>query len=567
MANIKKGLLIEYSDLFDDEPEPIEFLLEGLNQTYLKRSLIHLLGPFMEKDHYDFESVLRTFFSPTNADFAKTIFIKLLKISHGKKILINIINPYSVLSIFEKIYNNKSDISEFGYDAEIKIFKSILLVNKIQNSNQKKSYPLIKQGSFPQSAFTLSFPYSEINNGNQSKILITQIVKMSRLLDFLSKHKKGNQLLNKYLFEFGFSDIEGYVRILVSFISTSINAIYTSRACEFKVGQNEDYLTMCNFIDKVTLIGKKTIFEEDFTTLKRKPLLKIADGHYQIIYLPFVMEMIFKGMYFQLNEINNNYLDDDKPLIKNFRGIYCHEFSEKKLLYSILLEIYQRRYKCFTGEEIKISGIEAGPDFYMRNGNYVFLFESKDVMIDKKIKVSHDYSKYEIKLREKFYNNENGDIGIYQIIKNVRKILDGEYHFDNRLIPHKLKIYPILVVHDRCLDVEGLNVILKNWFEDELNKLKELGYSISKVQNLILIDIDTLIYFKRELQNTSTKLDELLDNYSRSTKYNQEKINKQTWDIDRLFSSFNPFSNFVNGIFPKKNRNEEELIIELKRYL
>jgi len=564
MATVKLGLLIEYSDLFDDEPQSIDFYLRGLNQKYLEKSLLFLLGPFLDESQNDFRQFLLKFFSHQNREFAQKIYSKLKVITNDNKISSSILNKYTLLTMFEAIYKNKTDDLEFGYDAEIRIFKAILIGNQHQNLTKKRAYPLIKERKFPQSTIALAFPYTEINNNNPTKIFITQLVKMIKLMDFLSSHDMGCKLLEKYLNEFGFTNIDDYVNTLTLFISQSINTLYVSKTCEFYVGQSNEFSTICNFIDRLILDSNTTKFEEDFTTIKRNPIIKLGVGHYQIIYLPFVLEKIFRGMYFHLDRLNKNFHSEGQPYLKNFRGVYCYEFSEKTLLYSLLLDIYKKRYKCFTGEEIKNKGVNAGPDFYMRSGKHVYLFECKDVMIDKKIKVSNDYQQYEAVIREKLYNKKEGNVGIYQLINNILKIYTGGYSFDNGLFPEKVKIYPILVVHDRSFNVAGLNVLLNLWFEEEKNILKAHGYPISNVQNLVLIDIDTLIFYKQELQNPSIKLNDLLNGYLKKIRYDEEQIIKRKLN---LLNNFIPFSTYADEILSVNKRNDINLIKDIQKFL
>lgn len=568
MSNVKNGLLIGYSDLFDDKPKSVEQYLNGLNQGNLKTSLLHLLGPFMDGNQNDFKLLIHKFFGEPNRDFAISIYYKLLKISEEGKKEISIINPYTILTIFELIYNNtNTEEPVFGYQAEVDIFKAILVANQNQIVNQKKVYPLIRLGMYPQSVFTLAYPSSDIINGNPYKILITQMVKMLKFLDFLSSGETTKLLLDKYLMEFGFKDLNGYVCMLIDFINQSVHNIYTHRTCEFTIAQDEEYSQRCSFIDRLILMGKDTVFEEDFTTIKRNPIIKVSEGRYQIIYLPFVLEMIFKGMYFKINKINNDCLDNKMPSYKNFRGFYCFEFSEKTLLYTTLFEIYRERYKCFSGEEMKLSGLKGGSDFYMRSGKSVFLFESKDVMIDKKIKVSHNYAQYDLKLKERFYSKKEGEVGIYQLIKNIVKIFENEYQFDDGLNLSTVDIYPILVVHDRSFNTIGLNGILNLWFDEQLVILRRIGYPVQRIKKLVLIDIDTFIYFKQDFKSTSIELDELLNNYLTKTHYTKNANVYKKWDVNKLLDTFIPFSNFVFDIFSLKKSNPINLITDIKKYL
>lgn len=43
-----------------------------------------------------------------------------------------------------------------------------------------------------------------------------------------------------------------------------------------------------------------------------------------------------------------------------------------------------------SGEEIKNTyNIDAEPDYYIRNGNKIYLFESKDILIPSEVKISN----------------------------------------------------------------------------------------------------------------------------------------------------------------------------------
>ena len=113
--------------------------------------------------------------------------------------------------------------------------------------------------------------------------------------------------------------------------------------------------------------------------------------------------MLHKGVYFKLYEINNGLVKPEK-VKGNFRSFYCDEFSEKILLYKTLNSIFKNKYKELSGEEIKTNyNIDAEPDYYIRNGNSIFLFESKDILINATIKSTYDFTQYESEFRKKLY--------------------------------------------------------------------------------------------------------------------------------------------------------------------
>lgn len=66
--------------------------------------------------------------------------------------------------------------------------------------------------------------------------------------------------------------------------------------------------------------------------------------------------------------------------LKKFVG---EEFIEKHFFYNIMERSFST-YKLFSGEKLKSLLKDGEPDYYMRKGNKIFLFEFKDILIDSK---------------------------------------------------------------------------------------------------------------------------------------------------------------------------------------
>ena len=158
------------------------------------------------------------------------------------------------------------------------------------------------------------------------------------------------------------------------------------------------------------------------------------------------------------------------------------------------------------------------PDYYVRNGNHQFLWESKDILINANIKSSYDFAQYEAAFRKKLYYDDKGggkieNKAVLQLIKNVERSLTREFPFDTGYKPHLIQIYPILILHDHQYNVPGLNVLVNSWFMGELGKMKERGIDTKNVRQLIIIDIDTLIFHQDILRDRRIKLEEIIDAY------------------------------------------------------
>ena len=187
--------------------------------------------------------------------------------------------------------------------------------------------------------------------------------------------------------------------------------------------------------------------------------------------------------------------------------------------------------------------VKGEPDFYVRNQNKIFLFESKDVLINKVIKQSNDFTKIGQSFREKFYSIDSSDrpVGIFQLIRNIGKILKNEVVYDD--INPNMVVYPILITYHNVFNTPGLNYIVNKWFKDELSKFNEEGYDISNIHNLVIIDIYILIVY-HELFNTETlQLDDLIEKYENITTH----LNESGWSFDMM----SPFSMYISNVIDK----------------
>jgi hypothetical protein len=297
----------------------------------------------------------------------------------------------------------------------------------------------------------------------------------------------------------------------------------------------------CRFIEKLNVDESEILNDYDFKKIRSKPFYKVEQGIYRIIYGLFVIELIHKGVFFKLNEINNGLKDGDK--IKNFRSLYCDDFSEKYLLYKLLNSIYKNRYIEFSGEQIKQFGIDSEPDYYIRNGNNLFLFESKDILINASIKSSYDFNLYEPEFKKKLYfelKKEKVDKrAVLQLINNIQNVLTKQFQFDTNYKTHSLYIYPILILHDHQFNIAGLNLMVNSWFQIELAKLKEKGLVIDKVKPITIIDIDTIIFHQDLFRDRILKLNLVIDEYFKFI----------TFDTKRKYLNEEHLKKYAKGLY------------------
>ncbi len=318
-------------------------------------------------------------------------------------------------------------------------------------------------------------------------------------------------------------------------------------------------------MNKLILENTEDLREYDFSSLRANPIYQVDEYNYRIIYDLFVFEMLHKGLYFKLSTLNNQLPDSQK--IKDFRSYYCNDFSENFILYSTIKRMFGSKYKQFSGNQILSYGYNAEPDYYLRNGNKVFLFESKDVLVKAEDKVSFDFKTLENVFRKKFYydTRSNGVIenkAILQLIFNIERVLNQQFDFDQSYSPLNLKIYPILITHHHQYDVLGLNNLLQVWFEKELLRLKSERYNVKNIKPITLINIDDLIFHQDQFRSKKVKLEEAIDSYHCYVSFDDSRAYRNQEEkkiyIERTYI---PFSTFFTGYVANKSQIKAPSIV------
>lgn len=534
-------LLVTFSDIFDEEPKDLKTYLTGIERSDILNLGTFLLGfKTLDSKYINYEILMREFFCDANKEFAEKVILKLKKLQYKENIDLNIINHYTILQLFEFCFDNiKDKFSQTEAETQINIFKSILLLNERINEKQNITEDFRENKdnllSLARLSVTLSFPYSDIINYDKKEILATQFIKSIFFFEFLESNSESNALLIEFLNHFKTLDWKSYLRTL-SNIALAVIKNPNEGHTNIAISKDENFESTCNFLENLIVNDTDIIKDYDFIKIRSKPFYKLNDGVYGIIYGLFVLELIHKGVFFKILEIHKKNKCEYK--IKNFRSYYCFEFSEKYLLYKLLKSIYCNRYIKYTGEQIANMGIEAEPDYYIRNGKNIFLFESKDIFIGASIKSSFDYELYELELKKKLYFEDNkrekNNKAVLQLINNTNRILTKYFHFDTNYKTNLINIYPILILHDHQFNLAGFNVIVNSWFQLELEKLKENGIFIDNVKPLVIIDIDTLILHQDLFRERKLKLKDILDYYFKFININKKSKNLDVGNLKRF---------------------------------
>lgn len=539
----------------NEERGTLQQYLSGIDKADLLKMGSFFLGFNSEKSRYsDILHFMQMYFSPENADFAKTIYANILDYVHNTEKPLEIYEvPYVVssLKLFEFIFDaipDNQETTKTNTEIEQDTFKAYVLLNQIAITDRFLSGNQIKEENNinltpAQALLEITFHNSDLINFRVDKLYECQFKRALLYFEFLERRDDCKALLTAFYAHYEVTDYKDYLKRLFGIVQSVLMMDKESHV-EIHLDQQESMA----FIDKHVANVDESITEVDFLKVRSNPLYKYADGKYRIISPLFTIEMMYNGLFFRLKAINEDLPNGDK--VSGFYNLKTYEFSEQFVLSTLLKEIYGKRYFQKSGSEL--DGVMAGaPDYYMRNGNYIHVYESKDILITKESKQSVDHRDLENELNIKLFENQRGHAkAVRQLVETVRKILNGEATYDPNIRLNRVQIFPVLILHYRMFNAAGLNSLVNKWFVEELAKLEELD--ISRVHDLIIIDVETLMFNKDALIKRTVTMQNALLEYERDyLRFNMANARPRPRNEEEahqlLEKSFWPFSIFLDN--------------------
>lgn len=559
---ITLGQLLEFEVAFPGEKPltPEQYMAGGSRDFILNVAALFLGFKANNSKFDDNRELLRMIFSVENNDFAQEVYNKVLAVERtGTKV--GVINTYSSLRLFECFFKTEAgEITQSKEEFERNLFKAYLVLNsefiKLQNTAFSSTKDLGGHLELSMMTFCMQYPVSDKSNYDISEIWATQAIKAIYLFQFLEATPLTKPLLVTFLAHFKSATWQDYLK---SLIPLTISAISNKNEAhtDIVIKEDEKFKEACEFIEKLIVSEDETLDENDFLSLRAKPFYKIKDGVYRIIFSLFVVEKIFKGVYFLLRDINESLPDDVK--IPGLKGIYGHQFSEQTLVYKMMDIIYPTKCIRFTGKQLDDTGMGGAPDYYLRKGENILLIESKDFLIRADKKATFDFNVYEEEIGKTLHfelrpNGTRKAGAVLQLINNIKRILKKEFTADTSYHYKDVFIYPVLITHDHQYDTPGFNDLVNDWFQDELISLGEYGLFIKRVKPIVVVNIDSLIFYQSGLAE-KIPLHEMLKHYHEYTRITTKlkfRTNEEfeKYKRDRM-SKMLPFSLFITKYFDK----------------
>ncbi|GGI56892.1 hypothetical protein [Winogradskyella haliclonae] len=563
--SLTSKLTIPFNAIFpDEEPLEIEGYFEGITRDTLLKIGSFFLGFRANGSDYSHPfDFIRMFFSEENREFARLVRENLIEyVSEERYSVEDYSFSYVVssLAFFEKAFDLAEDIETTltNTEIEISVFKAFLLLNQIKNTDSgviasESTADCVMERKPAAILLSLQLNNFDFTNYQIDKLISTQLIRSISFFEFLESKDSCTPLLNSF---YAYYDVGDYKEYLKRLLPLSISIVKRNKEghTDIELDNDEHLESNVTFLDKISVDESDILEDVDFKKLRANPIYKLSENKYRIISPQFVLETIFNGLYWKFKPINDGLPVGDR--INNFLDFKTFEFSEKYVLHKLLREIFGRRFFQRNGTELDAL-CDGAPDYYVRNGKRMFLFESKDIMLNANVKQSSDFNQIERELKKKLYIKDDGTPkAVVQLIKTIRKALDKTLEYDTGYNPKRVIIFPVLVLHNRMFNVGGFNKLLNFWFQDELQGLRDEGFDTQNVMPLVTVDIDTLIFNKNVFVDRKLKFEDIHTEYSNEfinfsvegrAYVNEAAANKASKD------SYVPFSFYLDNKVDRMN--------------
>ena len=563
-------IYIDYEMIFADKPSSVFDYLRHLDRQNLIGVALRLI--YSDDIFSDFKDYCAEFFCAENFNFANECYRLLNEhIQENNKDITSIIprtyiitSQSTALELLRQTF--AINISDFVLDTpqvlqEQYLFKAILLINQLIG-HWEAPLEYNSNGETTNLCLAKSLLCTTLNNFGSSNlkaeyVAMLQIIKGYHFFKYC-EHSKIKEHLSVFLENNGAKSWYHYLLDAIQLILYPLqNKQGNFPRIELNSRRDGEKFLRAHSFKEDTIVPLEN--NQDYTYFKSHPLIELNDGTYLPISPTFCINHIYKSVYFEFKAINESFFGtEDHIKGQGLRSIFTTEFSEQTLFERYVKNaICRHRGIKKSDRDCKKEGTYGHePDFYLRDGNNIILFENKDIMIPDHIICSKQYDQLEQELDKKLVKK-----GINQLIYNIKQFENKTFKWDSNL-PNKPKIYPVLVIDDSSLCAPGLNYILNEVFQQQLkcNNIK------LKVYPLAIVELDSLIAFANYFQLPYVRFKKLLEQY-----YDYISRNKRPKKIEQLMREvlhkYFPFYIFMSQEIvntPFDNTIFEEVLDEMR---
>jgi hypothetical protein len=430
-----------------------------------------------------------------------------------------LIDKVALHILMDKILANHNDLTDNIFDSKpefTKFLKAYLICCDIHTQITESN---LVDCSSEEDLQRLLLPQQiEFCDIEYSKDYKFEIIRICLLLEYLSNNQDTSNWVSLLLRKYNLPNWESYVRFLLDLFMGALIKEQDATPY-FRLDSENDYAY--NIVRELTVSTDNYHSSNDLQGLRAKPIYHVKDLTYLIMSSNMFMDKFYQSFLFDFANILKAEKNVTKiggyPDLKSWIG---DNFSESWLFYPIMNRCFDS-YKHYAGKDIKRELNGGEPDFYVRRGNNLLIFEFKDVLLNADTKHSNDYDKICNELSELFLvsthdkqskkekTKAKGVRQLLNVISNKLPVILSK--FDKVESPYGFNVYPIIVYVDRHFGCECINNIVNNLFAKE-----QPSHTIDnrfKIKPLVMVPLEELTIYEDYFHRGQLNIVDLIESY------------------------------------------------------
>ncbi|NDV69685.1 hypothetical protein [Dysgonomonas sp. 25] len=547
-----------YSAIYGEKIPSVRELLSqtDISPTLFLKVALHINAQLSNKDDTKkVDSFLFDLFFHRIPDYDKYLLSKFKKKVEREGSTTILFNPLGIVELIHQLllcYNGLPIVRDTKPNDELILYKIILIANDTRTIHDDEK---IERG-FAEARREPDFFFQRMNWGfilKNSEVqhnlnLFYESFKTMSILNYFEESKDYKEYVDNYKlikdiqisWEFVFNFLRLYTDLHVK-DEKELGHIQYSFSVDDSLTAFFDNLCL-DIIDYQTNIEK----QKRYIGIKEKPLIKKGNTYY-ILSWRLLSNQIYTGFIFDF--YNNSSINCKHLNFGDFKSFIGQNISESAFFVPIIKSIFQDRKGFYT---IHNSDINKNlPDFYVRNGKYIFLFEYKDSLMPDKIHNSYDFKEIQEHIDNTFVQSSRGrKKAVLQLADYINGIKENRYKkYDDYLLKgikeRNLVIYPIIIYTDYRYELSGLNDYLNQKFKNNINM------EDNRIKDLTIINLEFIVTNFTRLRNKELDLKRLIDNYHKKIKSDAKSFEKRKGE-DRFLNLYRSFELFYYKYYPNK---------------
>lgn len=514
---------ISYSRVFPNESRDLEDILKIVPSRSAIAWASYML---MKRDMMSVEQRECDFFIPLlfqmNRELQHTITNYLQLISHDLSNYV-FIDKVALLIFIEHLLEKHNESCVDVFDSEDDFSNMIIAYLMCCDEKLRYTTRTLHEINSVESLIAIHLPEQlRYNDVYYPKDYRVEFMRFYYFMIFCENNLTFRQHLELFLHEEGIKKWDDYLYFVFETYLT-LCANNEGSTNKIKIEPNSYYGK--KYLDSMCIDIENFKRTSDFTNLRSHPIYYHGNSTYSIISMGFFIDKMYQSFLFDFASILVKHKSTTK--INNYpelKALVGNLFTENYLFYEFVNGCFSRICKkLISGQDLKNFIGDGEPDFYLRKGKNIFLFEFKDVMLNAKVKHSENMEQIKSEILQLFESStiekstgkqkkKPQPKGITQLLNVIETKLDIIIQKVDRIeITDKFNVYPVIVYQDRCFDIEGINYILGSRFE-ELKRVKSISEQYL-VKQCVMMPFEVMISLEDYFSDGRLQLDILIDNY------------------------------------------------------